>query len=155
MIKCLLTFTSVLGMACIISYTYFIWYCILKMDKLVKLLNEYERERQWLSKDFEDYTMWNIEWNEIVQSSCDPDSREYFKYYIISKDYQFIKWLVENKKIDEKKIDTRLVKYVESYYDEEWHWMENSYEDYSYTNTLLMLLAISDNPIDFLIEILK
>lgn len=149
MIECLLTFTSVLGMACIIAYTYFIWCCILKMDKLVKLLNEYEREREWLPKDFEDYTMWDIEWNEIVQSSCDPDSREYFKYYIISKDYQFIKWLIENDKID---LDKVLISFTMSesdwlwnYY---WHWVE-CYQ------SLLMLLAIQDTPIEFLCSIIK
>lgn len=136
MIKCLLTFTSVLGMACIIAYTYFIWYCILKMDKLVKLLNEYEREKEWLPKDFEDYAIWDIEWNEIVQSSCDPDSREYFKYYIISKDYQFIKWLVENNKIDLDKVE----------FVDEW---TTKYQ------SLLMLLAISDTPIKDLISYLK
>ncbi len=142
MIKCLLTFTSVLGMACIIAYTCFIWCCILKMDKLVKLLNEYEREREWLLKDFEDYTMWDIEWNKIVQSSCDPDSREYFKYYIISKDYQFIKWLVDNDKINWWRIENN-----QDY--AEYLWSSLPIEEYG-VEILLMLLSIADDPINYL-----
>lgn len=146
MIKCLLTFTSVLGVACIIAYTYFIWCCILKMDKLVKLLNEYEREMQWLPKDFEDYTMWNIEWNEIVQPSCDPDSREYFKYYIISKDYQFIKWLVENDKIETNNLSLRAFKNI---FSGGW------FVEVSDLEVILMLLATSDTPIQDLCVWLK
>jgi hypothetical protein len=74
---------------------------------------------------------------------------------ICSKKFWFIKWIVENDKIDKKKIDTRLVRNVESHYDEEWYWVENSYEDYSDTDTLLMLLSISDTPIEDLISYLK
>ena len=74
---------------------------------------------------------------------------------IVSKKFWFIKRLVENDKIDRRKIDTRLVRHVESHYDEDWYWVENSYEDYSDTNTLLMLLSISNSPIEDLISYLK
>jgi len=130
-------------------FTYFIWCCILKMDKLVKLLNEYEREREWLPKDFEDYTIWDIEWNEIVQSSCDPDSRKYFKYYIISKDYQFIKWLVENDKINFKKFDGDNYDYLENPI-----W-SNNYDTVWDYKTIIQWLSISDTPIDDLISYLR
>lgn len=116
------------------------------MDKLVKLLNEYEREMQWLPKDFEDYTMWNIEWNEIVQPSCDPDSREYFKYYIISKDYQFIKWLVENDKIETNNLSLRAFKNI---FSGGW------FVEVSDLEVILMLLATSDTPIQDLCVWLK
>lgn len=108
------------------------------MEKLIELLNEYRNKELWYNVlEWEEHEIWVSE-----------DK-------LISKRFGFIEWLVKNKKIDEKKIDTRLVKYVESYYDEEWYWMENSYEDYSCTNTLLMILAISDTPIDDLISYLK
>ena len=104
------------------------------MEKLIELFNEYERPQT-----NHIYTAYEVKENmnrlDILQ--------------------EFIKWLVDNDKINKKKIDTRLVKYVESYYDEDWYWMENSYEDYSHTNTLLMILAISDTPIKDLISYLK
>ena len=66
---------------------------------------------------------------------------------IISKEYWFIKWLVENEKIDLDKLPIRL----EEYY-------QNT-EAVGYVtddeNILLMELAIQDNPIEFLISILK
>lgn len=112
------------------------------MEKLIELLNEWERERvNHNTKEFIPYG----------KSSFSDLSVE----RITSKKYWFIKRLIENKKIDEKKIDTRLVRNVESHYDEEWYWMENSYEDYSNMDTLLMLLSISDTPIDYLISYLK
>lgn len=82
-------------------------------------------------------------------------SRVYLYETIISKKFWFIKRLVENDKIEKKKIDTRLVRYVDSHYDEEWNWVENSYEDYELYDVLLMLLSISDTPIDDLILYLK
>ena len=119
------------------------------MEKLVKLLNQYEREKEWLPEDFEDYVIWEVEWDNIIQWSVDPDARWYFNYYIISKDYEFIKRLVDN-----DKIDTSYKK----------HWENRPYklrqfsgkaEKYSPYDTILMLLAISDKPIEFLCSILK
>jgi hypothetical protein len=109
------------------------------MKKLIELLNEYIPK--W----------WSIEhWGKSV-------FYEWLNYNdrIIWKDFWFIKWLVENDKIDKKKIDTRLVRNVESHYDEDWYWVENSYEDYSDYKCLLMLLSISDTPIEDLISYLK
>ena len=143
MIKCLLTFTSVLGMACIIAYTYFIWYCILKMEKLIELLNEYE-------------------WDWFVSIKWDEDffKDDFFKHYTlqtISKSYWFIKWLVDNDKID--------FNFVERV----WSWdfiydMDSPYyysctckdlNEYNEVDRVLMLLAIQDEPIEFLCSILK
>ena len=107
------------------------------MEKLIELLNKYDVEDEWC--------LVRMEWKV----------RRIDERLIISKSYWFIKWLVENDKIDKKKIDTRLVRNVESHYDEEWYWVENSYEDYSDTDTLLMLLSISDTPIEDLILYLK
>lgn len=130
------------------------------MEKLVKLLNQYEREKEWLPEDFEDYVMWNIEWNKIVQPSCDPDAREYFKYYIISKDYEFIKWLVDNDKIDHKIYEdmkfTAIKQWVlidkksGSTAQETREIIKNGCID-----TFIALLAISDTPIQDLCVWLK
>ena len=118
------------------------------MDKLIKLLREFpSNDAKVLDK--EDSAIIDT-WQEFVYWN-----RIYLYETIISKKFGFIKRLVDNDKIDKKKIDTRLVRYVESHYDEEWYWVENSYEDYELYECLLMLLSIQDNPIEFLISILK
>lgn len=118
------------------------------MEKLIELLNEYNCDVLWLAdhREYKDY-MWWMRLTSVWAWKI--------YLYVISKEYWFIKWLVENDKIDKKKIDTRLVRNVESHYDEDWYWVENSYEDYSDTDTLLMLLSISDTPIEDLISYLK
>lgn len=121
--------------------------------KLLELLNEYEKD--WVN-EFETYVeRWYCERTYQILSGKWENSNELKPCEIISKRYWFIKWLVENDKIDKRKIDTRLVRNVESHYDEDWYWVENSYEDYSDTDTLLMLLSISDTPIEDLISYLK
>ena len=131
------------------------------MEKLIRFINEYGHTSNcWPFETCRiepatDYTSsylvlsWDDNW--------EWDWKDWFLEIprLISKEYWFIKWLVENDKIDKKKIDTRLVRNVESHYDEEWYWVENSYEDYSDTDTLLMLLSISDTPIEDLISYLK
>ena len=133
------------------------------MEKLRQLLNDYE--------DYKEKETWysNYDWrlNEIndeeeheqwITAFRVDDSQLWVEEsiaVIICRWYCFIEWLVENDKIDKKKIDTRLVRNVESHYDEEWYWVENSYEDYSEIDTLLMLLAISDTPIEDLVSYLK
>jgi hypothetical protein len=116
------------------------------MEKLIKLLNEYNIELRWVDRTYKDgFDLWYEQ--EYM--------RDFRVAYLISKSFWFIKWLVDNNKINKRKIDTRLVRYVENHYDEEWYWVESSYEDYSDTNTLLMLLSISDTPIEDLISYLK
>ena len=118
------------------------------MDKLIKLLREFpSNDAKVLDK--EDSAIIDT-WQEFVYWN-----RIYLYETIISKKFGFIKRLVDNDKIDKKKIDTRLVRYVESHYDEEWYWVENSYEDYELYECLLMLLAISDTPIEDLCSYLK
>lgn len=128
MIKCLLTFTSVLGMACIIAYTYFIWCCILKMDKLIELLLEYD---SWL------YAMLrikqNINWTDILEIF---DSLNFLQ--------NFVKWLVKKNKIDKEKFNYCR----DNFFDERYF----GYWTHEY---IIMMLAIQDNPIEFLIGILK
>ena len=100
------------------------------MEKLIELLNEYDGIREYVEVDLED---------------------ELISLKIISKWYWFIKRLVENDKIDREKFwnsETKSSKYSD---------FELSYDTprEDYTNTLLMELAIQDEPIQFLIEILR
>lgn len=148
MIKCLLTFTSVLGMACIVAYTYFIWCCILKMEKLVKLLNEYHfswTEYVWYYLDEKEN---RIYFRTKVIDKWLIDEQRISDERIISKKFWFIKWLVDNGKIDMRK-----AKYYSDsiYYQDYWEW-DWACKDYEF---VIMLLAISDTPIDDLISYLK
>jgi hypothetical protein len=69
-------------------------------------------------------------------------TREYSYLTLISKKFWFIKWLVENDKIDvEKEIK-----------NSELNWL---HEHYLREDCLLMLLSISDTPIEDLISYLK
>ena len=89
------------------------------MEKLIELLNEYEKESNLKSEIF---------WEKS-------------EFIIISKKFWFIKWLVENDKID---LWNNML------------WIEWSILDnYWYENWLLMLLSISDTPIEDLISYLK
>lgn len=112
------------------------------MEKLIELLNEYEAERHKTNvipqirkgEDRLSYLEMNWSYSELL---C------------ISKRYGFIKWLVENDKIDRDK-NVLAFKFSSVYtYDGE------DYEDYLKECKLLMLLAIQDEPIRFLCEILK
>lgn len=119
-----------------------------KLDKLIELLNEHEElapsriQRKYYQEN------WHImyidkEWEDIDDYRTD--------YEIISKSYWFIKWLVDNNKIDKSKYENildRIEYYSQSEEEQERHY----YSDYE---SLLMLLAISDTPIDDLISYLK
>jgi len=114
--------------------------------KLIELLNEHEKiapsrlQRKYYSES------WHImyideEWEDVDDYITD--------YEIISKDYGFIKRLVENDKIDREKVqDVRdeMINYVDFRWDD--------IESIRY-KVLLMLLAISDTPIDDLISYLR
>ena len=94
------------------------------MEKLLKLLNEYRKEKGERNL------------NEF-EASQTLDSLNYLRL--------FIKWLVDNDKID-----------VESYCritSVERKWEKDVYRDE--VDSLIMLLAIQDKPIEFLISILK
>ena len=112
------------------------------MEKLIKLLNEYMeyKEKFWPDK-LTRFKWVDTSWNLLFELK----NWEYFQEeYIISKKFWFIKWLVDNDKIDLMK----LKKWIEDnkFYCAKWG---------KTTNMLLMLLSIQDNPIEFLISILK
>ena len=77
-------------------------------------------------------------------------TREYSYLTLISKKFWFIKWLVENDKIR----DLDKLEYV-YWIEMVRHWTEELYTTYSLYENLLMLLSISDTPIDDLINYLK
>ena len=75
-------------------------------------------------------------------------TREYSYLTLISKKFWFIKWLVENDKIDFSKFEYMInikAPKRELYYTKAGF----------HTEALLMLLSIQDEPINFLISILK
>lgn len=107
------------------------------MEKLLKLLNEYDwtptEWKQIWDKIYFDWLGWNSELHELI---------------IISKYYGFIKWIVDNDKINTE------------YWP--WYWFRRlSYREkwekqyFSYEDSLLMLLSVQDDPISFLTSILK
>ena len=105
------------------------------MEKLLNLLNEYD---SWW--DYDDY-YWPYQYWQ------DTDAYKYGKYYLVSLDYWFIKWLVENDKIDRYKFE---VEYIDK------QTLEDVYIAWAKQNELLiMILAISDTPIEDLISYLK
>ena len=104
------------------------------MEKLIELLNEYgtQEEIKW---------KWYFVPNHIQWEGC--DNSECSDLLIISKKFWFIKWLVENDKID--------------FY--EWKYLENpiwsnNYDECDYLE-LIQRLSISDTPIEDLISYLK
>ena len=134
-------------------------------EKLIELLNEYEKEvyaEEHEHIDFPDWTFteWDywFEWDGSILWEEDWLNWSWSDYrcynsdlVIISKSYWFIKRLVDNDKIDREKFwnsETKSSKYSD---------FELSYDTprEDYTNILLMELAIQDEPIQFLIEMLR
>ena len=126
------------------------------MEKLLKLINEYEESRwttidDWLTEEereswaiIEEKPMWSeYEWH---LRHCNANKVAYekdtFDAYALSKKYGFIKWLVDNNHIDLDEVADRM---------ESWMNTDNSCD----IANVLMDLAISDNPISDLISILK
>ena len=99
-----------------------------EMKKLIELLNEYEGQDTW-SYD-EEMGMPYYWWGD----DCD------YEAYLISKKYWFIKWLVENEKVEENSDLITLASEL---------WCAFS------SDVLLMYLAIQDEPIQFLVSIIK
>ena len=98
------------------------------MEKLIELLNEYDGKNHFWDYDEEYLTS-----EEFYEENWDLE--------IISKKFWFIKWLVDNDKIDEEIARV---------------WFEsNDRVCYLTSEEVLMQLAIQDNPIEFLVSILK
>ena len=133
------------------------------IEKLIELLNEYEIEKEkseWVNVDYyvEFKWKWVWEWylNKWLTRFDETDRWEWDNLYwdtavayLISKSFWFIKWLVENDKIDRDEIIINS-DFMPIAFDRKWEKYEWSEE-----KQLLMLLSISDTPIEDLISYLK
>jgi hypothetical protein len=101
------------------------------MEKLQELLKEYQ-----LSK-------W--EWVRLAWPDVDVNDKEelVLEATLMSKKYGFIKWLVDNHKIRIWEFDNYVLRKC---------WDFNWISDY---DGILMVLSIQDEPIEFLVSILK
>ena len=117
------------------------------MEKLIELLLECKPQIHYLDKPKGIYDKkygYGIGWYKREWDIGWWFSEE----VIISKKFWFIKWLVDKDKIDiEKVIDTAKSSVIDTYYYEEG--IDDIYIP------LLMVLAVEDEPIEFLISILK
>ena len=109
------------------------------MEKLIELLNEYEAKRHKTS------VIPQIRKGETRLSYLEMNW-SYSELLCISKRYGFIKWLVENDKIDFYTI-----------LKENWTFRKEFYaiENRKEYERLIMLLSVSDTPTDDLISYLK
>lgn len=98
------------------------------MKKLIMLLDIYEEEVVWV----------HSVWEKITDKE---EAR------IISKKFWFIEWLVESEKIDLYKLPIRLEEYYQN--TEAVGYITDD------ESILLMELAIQDEPISFLVSLLK
>lgn len=123
------------------------------MEKLLELLNEFETPHSWIVfKSYDDYDG-TFYWADI-----DGETEiAWSDSFICSKKFWFIKWLVENKKIDIKALVVKGE--MRSWWDfDNKKWNEESGEEIwnkYYSELCLMILAIQDEPIQFLVSILK
>ena len=130
-------------------------YYLLEMEKLIELLNEFEKEVYADEHEHIEYPDWTwddweywFEWDSSILGEEDWLNWSWSDYrcynsdlVIISKRYWFIDWLVKNDKINEVKLSCVWTDDMQYYYSEE--------------DILLMLLSIQDNSIEFLVSILK
>jgi hypothetical protein len=122
------------------------------MEKLIELLNEYQKWKEksgWTDDNFK----WEKNYKWSISRYDEDDIREWENLYndtaiayLISKSFWFIQRLVEQNKIGISKswIDELPAMYAYDY---------DSIE--CKTDRLLMILSIQDEPIRFLINILK
>lgn len=106
------------------------------MEKLFNLLNEYITSKWW--DEIKCYAqMYRFFFTEYLENI--PE------YVVISKEFWFIKWLVDNNKID--------VQWAKNLLYESEIFNPLPYTDLS--ERLIMYLAIQDEPITLLISVLK
>ena len=107
------------------------------MEKLIELLNEYGNEIC----------------NHWVDYQTDMDFTDRDTYWYLSKKFWFIKWLVENDKIwDNKNSDRYTMMKLMRAEINEWTEVFEWTERYEF---VIMILSIQDEPIEFLVSILK
>ena len=118
-----------------------------QMEKLIELLNEYIGDwQEWLyacyplDEDFDKF-FHTKDWEGTLEEA-----------QVISKKFWFIQWLVDNDKIDFNNVRETNYWWEFNYY---WTIPNSKRNKEIQIERLLMILAIQDNPIEFLISILK
>jgi len=112
------------------------------IKKLIKYLNEYDDWMvSWFEKYVEEFGVFILNTEQMMEEEI-----------IISKSFGFIKWLVDNDKIDTLLFADELNKVV---YLSDFVFRNDEWFFKTIYKQLLMLLSIQDNPIEFLISILK
>ena len=119
------------------------------MDKLIDLLNEYEKQFTDRPNYFwyKDKMLWKYIFCELNWRNIDNQ-----ELMIISERYEFISWLVEKWKIDFSLIPNKI---KEIWIPMKINWEIKYWFDSSDYYWLLMLLSIQDNPIEFLCSVLN
>lgn len=98
------------------------------INKLIKLLNEYEDWMVSLVKEYvEEFGVFVLNTEQMIEEEI-----------IISKSFGFIQWLVKHFMLNMTKIDARI-----------------ALSEFNATDRMLMALAISDNPIELLVDCLE
>ena len=123
------------------------------IEKLIELLNEYE------NKDDDQQIEWRIwEWDKWENGKVRGIVNDVYMWWVselvvCSAYYWFTKWLVENDKIDLEEI---WIDYWRIHLVWEKNWRQHIiWQNLARYEALLMLLAISDTPIEDLISYLK
>jgi len=115
------------------------------MEKLRELLNEFD---PYIAKDWEHRD--NL-WYGVIWWGSAIFTPEIWVLKIISKEYWFIEWLVKNNKIDWDFNELKPIMLDPGCDMEEWLYGE----EVDKVDMVLMYLSIQEDPIWFLISILK
>lgn len=116
------------------------------MEKLIELLNEYNIELHWVDRTYKDgFYLWYEQ--EYM--------RDFRVAYLISKSFWFIKRLIKKDKINIDKIPEIWEIYSDCNELIRYCYIVLEDDIYPKDCCLLMLLAISENPIEDLISYLK
>ena len=123
------------------------------MEKLIKYLNQFEEEK---AKYWNQYCNWQYIWGRPICTTSYDMNRivQFSDLLIISKVYEFIKWLFDKDKIDFDKLKP-LTWVTEIMLATNCPNRIEAKRRYRLYEQLLMLLSISDNPISDLISYLK
>ena len=124
------------------------------IERLVKLLNEYEEvssEEYQEKKRYRFYLKWGYVEAEVLASNLILEWYE-VEPMIISKRYEFIAWLIENKKYENYRaykdnIDWDYIRFI--------NWTTIVSVNWSLYDSILCWLALSDNPTKLLLDIFK
>lgn len=124
------------------------------MEKLLKLLNEhahtyadhYDDTGEEITIEFFDHA------DECFQYVCDGSYETLVDDVVISKRFGFIWWLIENKKLKSYRVYRD---FISQNYVEFENWAIIPSVNWQLYDSVLCWLAIQDEPIEFLVSILK